>query len=245
MRHAHSHRRRGGRDRRPTSLVRGVSLMESALTVRQVAERIVELGLVDAQTLAQTLDPEELDRTLDYFGEPDHMAVVGLLDHLGILYSTDYETFDGACDHGAEVYRRELERVAACGRGLLTITDVEVVDVFTVERFARIYAEGDHLLRFRCNGQPHEWPIEHGPREEEADAQLTFATRIDGLMPPAGSPARWCSIDPPDPGVGSESVFGDPEALSQLGAQFGLTFRSEGPRFDGGRTISALLERDK
>jgi hypothetical protein len=182
------------------------------MTVRQVTDRIVELGLVDAQTPAQALGPEVLDETLDYFGESDHEAVLSLLDHLGIRYSTDYKTFRYPCQSDGAVYREELDLIAACGRGRLTITDVALVDD----------ANGHHLLRFRCAGQPHEWQIGHGPNEE-FEAQLTFATSIGDLVP-AGSSARWCSVDPPDPDVGSEAVFGDPEALRQLGARFGLTF---------------------
>jgi hypothetical protein len=46
--------------------------MNSSWSVRQVVNRIVELGLVDAQAPARELDSGELHKTLDYFGRPDH-----------------------------------------------------------------------------------------------------------------------------------------------------------------------------
>jgi hypothetical protein len=180
--------------------------------VREVVDRIVALGIVDERTVAEKLDPHDLGQTLDYFGEPDEDGVRYLLDDLGIRYTTDYKTFRGACEDGASLYREELELAAACARGLLTVTDVALVDD----------ARGDHLLRFRCNGQPHEWHITHG-EHEDFEAGLTFATWLCDLLP-AGSSRRWCTIEPPDPDVGSEFVFGDPAALNRLGAEYGLTF---------------------
>jgi hypothetical protein len=55
----------------------------SSWTVGQVTDRVVELGLIDAQTPAQKLDPDVFHKTLDYFGTPDHRAVLRLLDELG------------------------------------------------------------------------------------------------------------------------------------------------------------------
>lgn len=190
--------------------------MPSALTIRQLVDRIVALGLVEPQVPARELSPRVWDETLDFFGEPDRLAVLGMLDFLGIRYTVDPRTFRGACAYGSDVYREELERMAACGRGLLSIADVELLDT----------PDGDHLLRFRCNGQPHEWPIGHRP-DEAFEAQVAFATFVWDLVP-AGSPARWCTVDPPDPDAGPAAVFADPEALRQLGTPFGLTFEPLG-----------------
>jgi hypothetical protein len=127
------------------------------------------------------------------------------------------------------VYREELARIATCGRGLFTITEVELVDT----------ADGDHLLRFRCNGQPHEWPIAHGP-DEEYDAQAIFCWSVGELVPP-GSPARWCTVDPGDPDVTSEAFFGDPAALNVLGGPFGLVFEPiETPSEPGAAEVEHL-----
>ncbi|MFE7801483.1 hypothetical protein [Nocardia sp. NPDC057440] len=198
------------------------------MTVREVADQIVELGLVDAAVL----DPMDLDYTLDDFGATESQAVLVLLDYMKVRYSTEYKTFRHACEDDAWVYREELERIAACGRGLFTITEVELVDT----------AEGDHLLRFRCNGRPHEWPIAHGP-DEEFDAQSIFCWSVGELVPP-GSPARWCTVDPGDPDVTSEAFFGDPAALNVLGGPFGLQFEPirTTPGLDPSEPVTADVE---
>ncbi|NUS44362.1 MAG: hypothetical protein HOQ24_11820, partial [Mycobacteriaceae bacterium] len=135
-------------------------------------------------------------------------------------YSTEYKTFRGACENDAWVYRAELERIAACGRGLFTITDTEVVDT----------ADGWHLLRFRCGGRQHEWPVVHGP-DENIDAQELFCSAV-GQLTPSDSPARWCTVSPGDPDVTGEAFFGDPTALNALGTPFGLLFEPIPPPWE-------------
>ncbi|GAA5079943.1 hypothetical protein GCM10023319_20040 [Nocardia iowensis] len=173
--------------------------VNSQLTVREVADRIVELGLVDAAVVAAELDPETLDYLLEDFGATESAAVLLLLEYVKVRYSTEYKTFRRACENDAWVYREELARIAACGRGLFAITEVELVDT----------ADGvhpAHLLRFRCNGQPHEWPIAHGS-DEDLDAQQVFCWSVGELVP-TGSPARWCTVDPGDPDVNWEVFSG-------------------------------------
>lgn len=194
-------------------------MAESTLTVRQVAERIVELGLVDLETAHYALDSATLDRTLDYFGEPDGRAVLRLLDRFRIWYAVDYKSFRGVCEDGLELYESELREIEDRMRGLVDITDIEVVDE----------ADGEdefHVLRFRCDGNAHEWRIAHDEDEdeEEFDAVMEFALRVHDLKP-TDSPARWCGVEIDDASFGPQAVFGDPEALRQLGAEFGLVFR--------------------
>lgn len=192
--------------------------MESTLTIRQVTERVVELGLVDAATVVDALEPAMLDSTLDYFGVPDDRAVLRLLSSLGIWYDVDPDAFRGVCEDGPQLYEEQLRLIADRTRGLITITDVDVVDD---------EAGGHHVLRFRSDGEPREWRITHDEDEdeEEFDAVMTFSMRIHELVP-AGSPARWCTVKIDDGAYGPQAVFGDPEALRQLGAEFGLTFWS-------------------
>lgn len=188
--------------------------MASIHTVHGVAARIVQLGLVTAETVEQELDSDDLQQPLDFFGQPDSAAVLSMLDTLGIRYTTDYKTFRYACDDGSELYRDELERIAACTRGLLSITDVELVDD----------DGGAHVLRFNCNGQSHEWTIPHGDEDEEnMDSQMTFSMGIGELVPSSSS-ARWCGVQSDDLDYGSQNVFGDPEALRLLGQEFGISF---------------------
>jgi hypothetical protein len=182
--------------------------------VRQAVDRIVELGLVDARVPGQRLDTE-LDENLDYFGRPDHQAVLRLLGRLGIVYEVDYEPFSHVCEDGLEVYRPELECVAAASRGRITITDIELVDDDVAGD------GGEHVLRFRCNGAVQEWRIAHSEdiETEDFEAQLTFGFSVDTLTP-AGSPERWCTVT--SDGGPLSLVFADPHALSRLGEQFGL-----------------------
>jgi hypothetical protein len=179
-------------------------------SVGEVVDRIVQLGVVDESTVSDKLDSADLERTLDYFG-----GLLGLLDQLGIVYSVDYKSFRHACDDDGAGYREELKWIADCTRGLVTITDIALVDD----------ADGDHLLRFRANGEPHEWSIAHGP-DEDFDATLEFTTSM-GEFSPAGRPERWCTIEPVEPGGDLRYVFADPAALNRLGAEYGLTFEPE------------------
>ncbi|MDQ7909280.1 hypothetical protein RB614_32645 [Phytohabitans sp. ZYX-F-186] len=181
-----------------------------------MTERVVELGLVDAEAAAALGREVPLDQTLDYFAESDGQAVLRVLDALEIWYDIGYKTFRGVCEFEDQLYREQLDRIAARTRGLLTVTDVELVDD----------EDGDHLLRFRCNGEPREWRIPHDDEEEEEfSATMEFTMGISKLVP-AGSPARWCGVDIDDADFGPQFVFGDPVALRQLGSEFGLKFRA-------------------
>ncbi|MFC9894715.1 hypothetical protein ACFVMC_13585 [Nocardia sp. NPDC127579] len=182
------------------------------MPVREITDLIVELGLTDTATVHSALTPDELDSPLDDFGDTAQQSVLLVLDYLTIRYSTERKTFRHACTDNAWVYRAELERIAACGQGLLPLAEIEVTDT----------PAGHHLIRFQCNGRSHEWPIAHGP-DEEFDAQQIFCWSVGELVPPA-APARWCTVDPGDPDVTAEAFFGDPAALNALGHKFGLTF---------------------
>ncbi|MBL1080099.1 hypothetical protein JK358_37455 [Nocardia sp. 2] len=158
------------------------------------------------------LGPADLDCPLNEFGATESLAVLLVLDYMKVRYSTEYKTFRRACENDAVVYRYELELIAACGRGLFAITEVELAGTI----------DGVHILRFRCNGEPHEWSIVHGP-DESFDAQETFFESVGDLIP-TGSSSRWCTVHPGDPDVTGEAYFGDPAVLNALGAPFGLLF---------------------
>ncbi|WP_328405784.1 hypothetical protein [Nocardia sp. NBC_00403] len=151
---------------------------------------------------------------LDYFGDTAGTALPSLLDELGIRYTLDYKTFRGindAGDYRESWYREELERIAACTRGLITITEVQLVS-----------DEEDQKPTFLCNGRPVDRPVHPGD-DEAVEASLTFATYISDLTPD-DSAERWCDIDPYDPDYSAEAFFADPQALRQLGERFGVTF---------------------
>lgn len=186
--------------------------MDSSWTVTDVVARMVDAGLVDAAAAAE-MDADTLEKSLDYYGEPEHVAVLRILDEFGVRYRTDYKTFRGACEREGVGYRQELEEIGQCGRGLLAITDIEVLDT----------VEAAHLIRFRCNGRSHEWKIRHTEEDEDFYAQMCLFESLGDLVP-IDAPQRWCSVEPEDPDASFDAVFGDPEALQRLGAEFGMTF---------------------
>lgn len=189
--------------------------MGDGIGVREAVERLIGLGLVTADLVALRLTAQQLDETLNYYGDSAAEGAVGLLDALGATYTIDYETLRHACATGVPAYEEELGYVAAAGRGLLVITDVTLAD------------DGDnsnHLLRFRCNTVLHQWMIIHED-QEHMNAQTTFAMGVDDLLA-AGSPARWCQPDPLPYGLIYHSAFADPDLLNEYGEPYGLTFRA-------------------
>jgi hypothetical protein len=112
--------------------------MRPERTVREVVDLIVELGLVDPETPAQRtfldrqLLVESFDEPLSYYGHTEQSAVLALLDELGIRYTFDYKTFRGigesSHDERREWYESELRSIAECSRGMVTITDVRLVE---------------------------------------------------------------------------------------------------------------------
>ncbi|WP_141717799.1 hypothetical protein [Nocardia altamirensis] len=188
--------------------------LAAEITVREVARMVVELGLVDPSEPERRMDQEVFDETLEYFGYSDREALLGLLDDLGIRYAYDYKAFRGinrVDDDAREIwYAEELQRIAACTRGLITITNV---------------ALRPDSLEFDCNGNRVSWPVYPGD-DEAVEASLVFATYTFGLVA-VGSSARWCTVEPVDEDFSAELVFGDPVALGQLGERFGVTFSAD------------------
>ncbi|MFC9432380.1 hypothetical protein [Nocardia sp. NPDC057030] len=182
--------------------------MESFWTIRQTAEWIVGLGIGDPRMLERS-DPYLEARCTDAYD------VQGVLIGLGVLCLLDSEQFERVHERGLQVYCAQLQALSDTTRGKVTITDVAVDEL-----------HGDHLLRFRCNGEQKTWSIPHGPTEcEDYDAFQVFMDRIADLTP-ASSPERWCG--PVEPTTDDEVVYayGDPAALRTVGERFGIRFGS-------------------
>jgi hypothetical protein len=194
--------------------------MRPERTVREVVDLIVELGLVDPETptrrtfLDRQLLVESFDEPLSYYGHTEQSAVLALLDELGIRYTFDYKTFRGigesSHDERREWYESELRSIAECSRGMVTITDVRLVE-----------NDEQYKLVFDSNGVTESWPVYPGDGED-LEAALVFATHVTEIH--TGLVEHFCSVEPFDEDVSGEAVFGDPEALNKLGAHFGLTF---------------------
>lgn len=190
--------------------------MSSERTVREVVDLMIELGLIDPDLPArEPFLAQSLDEPLSYYGDTEQSAVRDLLSEVGIRYTFDYKTFRGinecSDEDRREWYESELQSIAACSRGLVTITDVRLVE-----------NETDSDLVFVSNGVTESWPTDPGA-DEHVEASLTFATYVTGIH--TGLVAEFCDVDPFDEDCSGEAVFGDPQALNRLGAQFGLTFR--------------------
>ncbi|WP_157120138.1 hypothetical protein [Nocardia fusca] len=194
--------------------------MRPERTVREVVDLIVELGLVDPETPAQRtflgrqLLVESFDEPLSYYGHTEQSAVLALLDELGIRYTFDYKTFrhigESSHDERREWYESELQSIAECSRGMVTITDVRLVE-----------NDEQWKLVFDSNGVTESWPVYPGDGED-LEAALVFATYVTEIH--TGLVEHFCSVNPLDEDVSGEAVFGDPEALNKLGVHFGLTF---------------------
>lgn len=189
-------------------------------TVREVVELIVELGLVAPETPAQRtflgrqLLVESFDEPLSYYGHTEQSAVLALLEELGIRYTFDYKTFrhigESSHDERREWYESELQSIAECSRGMVTITDVRLVE-----------NDEQWELLFDSNGVTESWPVYPGD-DEDLEASLVFATYVTGIH--TGVVEQFWSVDPLDEDISGEAVFGDLAALGKLGARFGLTF---------------------
>ncbi len=190
--------------------------MGSERTVGEVVDLIVELGLIDASTPGRALEPDELDKPLSYYGHGVQAAVLHLLGTLGIRYTFDYKTFRGIGeaddDERLQWYEAELQSIASCSRGLVSITNVRLVENDT-----------ESELQFDCNGETESWSVgQPNDEDEEIEAAIAFATCLSGI--PWDSLQCFCAVDPLDENLSGQAVFGDPEALNRLGAHFGLTF---------------------
>lgn len=188
--------------------------MTSSWTVGQVMERVRASGVVPGLTDEWPLDVSP-DTPFDYYGTPDGDALVSLLEEFEIVYLLEHKSFPGP-DFDDEsrlaMYRQELESIAQKSRGLLTITDVELVDVAGGRG-------GEQIVQFRCNGDLVRWgPVTPG-EDEDLEAVLAFDL---GELVPKSSPERWCWVTEPEiPGY-LAYVFADPAALTELGRPFGL-----------------------
>lgn len=133
------------------------------VTCRTIADQLVKVGMVTRQRA-----DEALARIAEY--APDHDKELGPDDVLDTLDEFGVALFV----HGDDVvdllegYREVLERAAELS-GTVTVSDVELVE-----------EDGDDLLKFRVNGEPTSWPVDH---EDDYLDQFAFVQYIDDLEP--------------------------------------------------------------
>jgi hypothetical protein len=178
-------------------------------TVGQVVDRVVALGLADRATVDKVLEPEWHDRSLSEYGGGDSgpKIVTALLVDLGIafdVYPDDTEHLSG--------YTAALTDAAACTGGLFTVGDIELADD----------ADGQEVLRFRRNGEPVEWRVDHV--DDEYLDGMAFAENIDEFTDPDRSPRRWAQPAVDGELIHYRYVFADPAPLEKLGREFDVEF---------------------
>jgi hypothetical protein len=177
-------------------------------TVRQVVDRIVALGLAERTKVDKALQPQWLDQPLSGYGgaASDGEIVTGLL----VDIEAGFEVHTDDVDH-LDGYTSALTEAAACTGGLFTVTDIELTD-----------DDEQELLRFRRNGEPVAWPVDHV--DDEYLDTMVFAERIDEFTDPQRSPKRWAVPIVDGQRVYYRYIFGDPVALRELGREFGVEF---------------------
>ena len=191
--------------------------MGSERSVREIVDLMVELDLVDRDSIAQnTFLTEALDKPLSYYGHTDQSSVRHLLSEVGIRYAFDYKTFRGI-DECTPVERREwfdseLQSLAACGRGKVTITDVRLIE-----------NDAEWELQFDCNGAIESWPVDPGDDDEDIEASLTFATYPTSLF--VDLVERFCFVTPPESKGPASPPAGRPRRRRARAARAGTASR--------------------
>jgi hypothetical protein len=175
----------------------------AGLTVGQVVDRVVDLGMVNRATV-----DKELELPLTEYGGGDSEAeiVTALLVELGIgfdVHTDDVEHLTG--------YTSALTAAAACTGGLFTVTDIELAD-----------DDDQEVLRFRRNGDLVEWPVDHV--DDEYLDTLAFFENIDGFTDAARSARRWAQPTVDGELIPARYIFADPKALEELGREFSVDF---------------------
>lgn len=175
--------------------------MPWGVTVGETISTLDEWGVVEAETALSKLDDHVAGMDLEYFGlQSRGEAIVCLLEEVGRAISIPNDDIE--LEHG---YHGLLEAVTTCTDGALVVTDVTLV-----QRGGR-----DDLLRFRVNGQWHEWNVEH-VHPEYLD-QLTILEKFGTLTPPGTR--RWADV-PADQIGFAAMVFAEPSALDALAAEY-------------------------
>jgi hypothetical protein len=182
--------------------------MAGQRSVRQAVDRIVELGLASPDMVAKHL-ADYLDLTMADFGggATEAKTVTELLVDLGVgfdVHTDDVDHLDG--------YTSALEELAACTGGLFTVTDIELAED----------DDGQEVLRFRCNGELVQWPVDHV--DDEYLDTLAFAEHVDEFTDPAASPRRWAVPNVDGERIYYRYVFAEPVALRRLGEEYGIEF---------------------
>lgn len=172
----------------------------SPLSYAAVAARLVTLGMISAEQAEDRLAAlgEWRDQELTLSDVPEALV------EFGVAVSAHGEDVDDL----AESYRDLLEAAAACA-GTVTVTGVEL----------DTDDSGGEILRFRRDGEPRAWHVEH--TGDYLD-HLALAENVDDLDPGAGDPRRFHVLGQSEPCDDSYYVLATPEQARALHDEFGL-----------------------
>lgn len=182
-------------------------------TARQLADRMVELGM-----LGETKSAEVLAR-IDKWGDGDDSAndplelrdLVSCLPEFGVAVSIHADDVDDVDDY----YRSILEdEVLAVTGGAVVITDVTLLET----------DDGDEWLYFLHNDEPVWWTMEHASHDYVD--MLTMMGDFGDLNPGGDDPREFFLHRPEEAGSVEDQyfVFATREQVLALRDEFGIGF---------------------
>ncbi|GAA4901582.1 hypothetical protein GCM10023223_16730 [Stackebrandtia albiflava] len=176
--------------------------MGLGVTVGQVIDRLAALEVVDAPEAVSRLRYGTPDDDLGYFGHDTATAVVELLTAIGVAVSVHCSDLEVG-----SAYEGLARDVTACTGGAVAVTDVELD-----------YRDGrDGLLRFRRNGEPCEWEVDH---EDLEYCDLSTITERFGEFDPPDA-RRWSLVTNREI-HDRYFILAEPEALAAIAREYGL-----------------------
>ncbi|WP_026412731.1 hypothetical protein [Actinomadura oligospora] len=173
------------------------------LTARTIANRLVELDMV-TRTRADAALAAIAEYSADHDEELDPEDVLDVMYEFGVTVVVHGED---VCDL-EESYREILERAAACS-GEFTVSDVALVE-----------EDDEEFLRFRLNGEPASWPVEH--LADDYLDQLGVWQAIDELAPGGDDPRVFHAITDDDSCTDDIYVLATPDQARALRDDLGL-----------------------
>ncbi|ADD40150.1 hypothetical protein Snas_0435 [Stackebrandtia nassauensis DSM 44728] len=180
-------------------------------TVRQLAERMAELGMItrDAAEAALAHIGRWRLEALDEIVDADEL--IDYLPEFGVAISVHGEDVD----HVEDYYQSILESdVTACTGGAVTVTDVTLVRV----------GEDTEWLYFLRNGEPVWWYVEH--QSDDYVDQLSVSEQFEDLYPGGDDPRGFLLVHRSKAEACQDDVYvlATIEQATALRDEFGIDF---------------------
>lgn len=180
--------------------------------LRQLADRLVELGMLSEEKSTEVLDwvrghgtPDDDENTP--LSVPD---LVSYLPEFGVAVSIHVDDVDFVDEYYSSVFEDEITAVTG---GAVVITDVTLLNL-----------EDDYeYLYFLRNGEPMWWSMDH--ESDDYVDTLSVAENFGDFAPGGDDPRRFFQHRPEDTiGVDQVYVFATPQQARTLRDEFGIDF---------------------